>query len=223
MSTQHDIYAADFENHPPTLNKDNYVPWYNRLLHYAKSKPNGKLLVNSIKNGPYTDDELTNKEVNQMEAYDQAIQNILIGIVNQNANQNGNGNVVATRVKGNGNGNTGNQIRCYNYRGLGHYARNCIVRPRRRNAAYLQTRLLIAQKEEAGIQLQYEEFDLMVVSGDINEIEKVNTNCILMANLEQGSTSSTQTDKAPVYDSDGSAKVHHYGNCYDNKIFNMFT
>nr|GEX75295.1 putative reverse transcriptase domain-containing protein [Tanacetum cinerariifolium] len=34
---------------------------------------------------------------------------------------------------------------------------------------------------------------------------------------------STQTDKAPVYDSDGSAEVHDYENCYDNEIFNMFT
>nr|GEZ51818.1 hypothetical protein [Tanacetum cinerariifolium] len=30
---------------------------------------------------------------------------------------------------------------------------NCKVRPRRRDAAYLQTQLLIAQNEEAGIQL----------------------------------------------------------------------
>nr|GEZ43149.1 retrovirus-related Pol polyprotein from transposon TNT 1-94 [Tanacetum cinerariifolium] len=39
----------------------------------------------------------------------------------------------------------------------------------------------------------------------------------------QASTSSTQTDKALVYDSDGSAEVHNYENCYDNEIFNMFT
>nr|GFD47969.1 Gag-Pol polyprotein [Tanacetum cinerariifolium] len=39
------------------------------------------------------------------------------------------------------------------WRGIGHYARNCTVRPKRRDAAYLQTQLLIAQKEEAGIQL----------------------------------------------------------------------
>ncbi|GKA86181.1 hypothetical protein Tco_0807892, partial [Tanacetum coccineum] len=39
----------------------------------------------------------------------------------------------------------------------------------------------------------------------------------------QASTSGTQTDKASVYDSDGSAEVHHYENCYDNDIFNMFT
>ncbi|GJW48636.1 gag-pol polyprotein [Tanacetum coccineum] len=48
------------------------------------------------------------------------------------ANYNGNGNVVVARAEGNVNGNNGNQIRCYNYRGLGHYARNCTVRPSRR-------------------------------------------------------------------------------------------
>nr|GEV82669.1 hypothetical protein [Tanacetum cinerariifolium] len=50
------------------------------------------------------------------------------------------------------------------------------------------------------IQLQADEFDLM-----------------------QASTSCTQTDKAPVFDSNGSAVVHHYENCYDNDTFNMFT
>nr|GEU41888.1 hypothetical protein [Tanacetum cinerariifolium] len=58
---------------------------------------------------------------------------------------------------------------------------------------------------------------------DLDEIEEVNTNCILMDNLQQASTSGTQTDKAPVYDSDGSAQVCNYEDCYDNAIFNMFT
>ncbi|GJW10800.1 retrovirus-related pol polyprotein from transposon TNT 1-94 [Tanacetum coccineum] len=146
---------------------------------------------------------------------------VVPGITNQNPN--GNGNVVAARAEGNAIGNNGNQIRCYNCRGLGHLARNCTVRPRRRDAAYLQTQLLIAQKEEAGIQLQAKEFDLMAAAADLDEIEEVNANCILMANLQQASTSGTQTDKAPVYDSDGSAEVHNYDNCYDNEIFNMFT
>ncbi|GJW21112.1 hypothetical protein Tco_0031734 [Tanacetum coccineum] len=104
MSTQQDIYAPGYENHPPMLNKDNYVPWSSRLLYYAKSKPSGKLIYNSIMNGLYvrrmipepgdsdrevlvaetfhelTDDELTEKEVKQMEADDQAIQIILMGL-----------------------------------------------------------------------------------------------------------------------------------------------
>ncbi|GJX19541.1 hypothetical protein Tco_0222218 [Tanacetum coccineum] len=63
----------------------------------------------------------------------------------------------------------------------------------------------------------------MAVAADLDEIEEVNANCILMANLQQASTSGTQTDKAPVYDSDGSAEVHNYDNGYDNEIYNMFT
>ncbi|GJT67214.1 hypothetical protein Tco_1018694 [Tanacetum coccineum] len=104
MSTQQDIYAAGSENRLPMHNKDKYVSWSSCLLHYAKSKPNGKLLYNSIMRGPYvrrmipepgdpdhkvlvvetfheqTDDELTKKEVKQTEADDQAIQTILMGL-----------------------------------------------------------------------------------------------------------------------------------------------
>nr|GEU41798.1 hypothetical protein [Tanacetum cinerariifolium] len=100
-------------------------------------------------------------------------------VVSSIANQNRNGNVVTVRAE---------------------------VRKRRRDVAYLQTQLLIAQKEEAGIQLQGEEFDLMAAAADLDKIKEVNENCILMANLLQASTSSTQSYKALVYDSDGSAE-----------------
>nr|GEX45713.1 hypothetical protein [Tanacetum cinerariifolium] len=104
MSTQQDIYAAGSESHPPMLNKENYVPWSSSLLRYAKSRPNGKLIHNSIINRPYgrrmipepgdtnrevpmnetfhvqTDDELTEKELEQIKADDQAIQTILLGL-----------------------------------------------------------------------------------------------------------------------------------------------
>ncbi|GKG26063.1 hypothetical protein Tco_0399209, partial [Tanacetum coccineum] len=149
-------------------------------------------------------------------------QDVQDAVQNQDVQNVGNQNgqiIVVARAEGNVTGNNGNQIRCYNYRGLGHLARNCTVRPRRRDAAYLQTQLLIAQKEEAEIQLQAEEFDLMAAAADLDEIEEVNANCILMANLQQASTSGTQTYNAPVYDSDGSAEVHNYDNCYDNEIF----
>nr|GFC35939.1 hypothetical protein [Tanacetum cinerariifolium] len=91
-------------------------------------------------------------------------QNGLIGVQ-------GNGNLVAARAEGNAAGQNENQIRCYNCRGVGHYARNYTVKPRRRDAAYLQTHLLIAQKEEAGIQLQAEDVEQ---GGEIVEQHPVN-------------------------------------------------
>ncbi|GKA70821.1 hypothetical protein Tco_0776960 [Tanacetum coccineum] len=74
MSTQQDIYDAGSETRPPMLNKENYVPWLSRLLHYAKSKPNGKLIYNSIMNAPYV-----RRMIPKPEANDQAFQTILLG------------------------------------------------------------------------------------------------------------------------------------------------
>nr|GFB32224.1 hypothetical protein [Tanacetum cinerariifolium] len=321
MSTQQD-YAAGSESRPPLLNKENYVSWSSRLLRYAKSRPNGKLIQNSILNGSYvrkmipepgdanreititetfhlqTDDELSDKELKQIEANDQVIQTILLGLLediyaavdscktaqkiwlrvqqiikgydigiqkkkkaklfnewerftsnegeliesyyhrflklmndlkrnehfpekiastlkflnnlqpewsrhvtivhqtkdlyaadytqlynflkyNQKEIAQPGMNMGQDRQIQMVGGYGGNQFRQYarqnagNPAGFndvienqnqirnGHYARNCTVRPRRKDAAYLQTQLLIVQKEEAGIQLQAEEYDLM--------------------------------------------------------------
>nr|GEW14835.1 hypothetical protein [Tanacetum cinerariifolium] len=75
----------------------------------------------------------------------------------------------------------------------------------------------------AGAQNGAKEFDFMAAACDLDEIEEVNANCILMANLQHASTSGTQLDEALVYDTDGSAEVLLNENCYDNEIFNMFT
>ncbi|GKA77698.1 hypothetical protein Tco_0784235 [Tanacetum coccineum] len=192
-------------------------------LNYSTSTNNNQRISSNPRNRQIAQSGMNMGQDKQMQMNVGNQNRLLVvpGIANQNPN--GNGNVVAARAEGNVIGNNGNQIRCYNCRGWGHLARNYTVRPRRRDAAYLQTQLLIAQKEEAGIQIQAEEFDLMAAAADLDEIEEVNANCILMANLPQASTSGTQTNKAPVYALDGSVEVHNYDNCYDNEIFNMFT
>ncbi|GKD63554.1 hypothetical protein Tco_1305662, partial [Tanacetum coccineum] len=48
-------------------------------------------------------------------------------------------------------------------------------------------------------------------------------NCTSEDTLQQASTSGTQSDNAPVYDSDGSTEVPKDENCYDHDIFNMLT
>ncbi|GKC96810.1 hypothetical protein Tco_1162252 [Tanacetum coccineum] len=55
--------------------------------------------------------------------------------------------------------------------------------------------------------------------GDLEEIEEVNANCILMANLQQASTSGIQTDNGRFYDSDGSAEPHMIQQNNSNVIF----
>nr|GFA74274.1 hypothetical protein [Tanacetum cinerariifolium] len=69
----------------------------------------------------------------------------------------------------------------------------------------------------------FKQKNLTAAAGDLDEIEEVNANCILMANLQHASTSGTQLDKAPVYDTNGLVEVQLNDNCYNNEIFNMFT
>nr|GEV20561.1 reverse transcriptase domain-containing protein [Tanacetum cinerariifolium] len=143
-----------------------------------------------------------------------AVQNLSVQIIeNMNwlsvvleiANQYRNRNVVSTPAEGNGSGINGNPIRCYTCRGEVHYASNCTVKPMKRDVVYLQQLLQMAQEEEAGIQSTQEEFEFMAADA-YEETERVKANYILKNNLQQASTSGTQSDKAPVYDSDGSAE-----------------
>nr|GFA48123.1 hypothetical protein [Tanacetum cinerariifolium] len=80
MSTQQDIYATGSESRPPMRNNENYVPWSSRLLRYAKSRPNGKLIHNSIRNGPYVRRMIPELGDANRDADDQAIQTILLGL-----------------------------------------------------------------------------------------------------------------------------------------------
>ncbi|GJR39842.1 retrovirus-related pol polyprotein from transposon TNT 1-94 [Tanacetum coccineum] len=106
-----------------------------------------------------------------------AVQNVG-HLVGQNAIQN-----QAARAEGNNNEINGNQIRCYNCRGESHYVSNCTVMLRKRDAAYLQQQLQIAQEEEAEIQSTQEEFDFMAAAGACEETERTNANYTLENNF----------------------------------------
>nr|GEV77541.1 integrase, catalytic region, zinc finger, CCHC-type, peptidase aspartic, catalytic [Tanacetum cinerariifolium] len=293
MSTQQDIYASGSESRPPMLNKENYVAWSSRLLRYAKSRQNGKLIHNSILNGPYvrrmilkpgdanreitvtetfhlqTDDELSDKELKQIEADDQAIQTILLGLPEdiyaavdscetaqeirlRRISSNPRNMQIAQPGMNMGQdrqmqivrGNGGNQFRQYAGQNAGNPAgyndvignqviQNAVQNPRVQNAGnqngligvqgngnqnQIENGNLVAAHAEGyaarqnGNQIRcyncrgVEEYDLMAAAADLDKIEEVNANCILMANLQQASTSDTQTDRAPVYDTNGSAE-----------------
>nr|GEU34485.1 hypothetical protein [Tanacetum cinerariifolium] len=139
----------------------------------------------------------------KMQMVDENVGNQGRRVVLEIANQYGNGNVKTELAEGNGNGINANPIRCYNCRGQGHYASNCTIKPRKRDAAYLQQQLQIAQEEEVGIQSTQEEFEFMAAADAYEETKRVKVNYTSEDTLQQASTSGTQSDNAPVYDSDG--------------------
>nr|GEX56437.1 integrase, catalytic region, zinc finger, CCHC-type, peptidase aspartic, catalytic [Tanacetum cinerariifolium] len=233
-----DIYTVGSENRPPMLNKDNYVPWSSRIIIYARSRPNGKMIVNSIENGPYvrrmiatpgepdlpvpvpelfheqTDEELTETDIKRMDAFQltAATNN------NQRTSSNPRNRQIAQPIMNmSQDRQTHNVGGIANQSGYGNVVATRVESTGIGNRARLSCSLLKRKKQEFNFKLN------MVAAGDLDEIEEVNANCILMANLQQASTSSTQLDKAPVYDTDGSAEVQLIDNCYDNEIFNMFT
>nr|GEY97011.1 hypothetical protein [Tanacetum cinerariifolium] len=430
MSTKQDIYAPGSESRPLMLNKENYVSWSSRLLRYAKSRPNERLIHNSIINGPYvrrmipepgdtnrevplnetfhvqTDDELTEKKLKQIQADDQVIWTILLGLPediyaaidscetaqeiwlrvqqmmkgsdiriqekkaklfnewerfisneaksiesyyhrflklmndfkqnkyfpkkiasnlkflnnlqpewsrhiqdplalmansnnpyaflaphqdqpsfnqnymqqpmpnpeditdpttamnmaltlmvkafklnystptnnNQRISSNPRNRQIAQPRMNMGQdrqmqmvgGNGDNHFRQYDGQNIGNLNRNqngLIGVPGNANQNLNGNGNLVAARAEGNAaghnRNQIQCYNCRGVGyfarNYLDKIEEVNVNCILMANLQQASTSGTQTDKALVYDSDGSAEVHDYENCYDNEIFNMFT
>nr|GEV47792.1 hypothetical protein [Tanacetum cinerariifolium] len=301
------------KNRPPMLNKDNYVPWSSRIIRYARSKQNGKMIVDSIENGPYVREMISTPEndIKWMDADDQAIQTILLGIpedvyaaekkaklfnewekftsndgeliesyyhrfmqlmndlkrnkhfpkkiaanlkilnnlqpewkrhvtiVRQTKNlHEANFTQIYDFLKINQDenveGNGGNQF--------GQYAGQVVQNQQWYNA-WQNDVIQVAQNtvQNAGVQngsnqnglvvvpwianqngtgnivaaSAKEEFYFMAAAGDLDEIEEVNANCVLMANLQHASTSGTQLDKALVYDTDGSAEETVYCNLID--------
>ncbi|GJT58753.1 hypothetical protein Tco_1002286 [Tanacetum coccineum] len=53
LSLAENVIVAGANNRPPMLDKNNYSSWASRMLLYIKGKENGKLLVDSVLNGPF--------------------------------------------------------------------------------------------------------------------------------------------------------------------------
>ncbi|GKA96904.1 hypothetical protein Tco_0824798 [Tanacetum coccineum] len=104
-----------------------------------------------------------------------------LSVVLEIANQYGNGNVVTAPAEGNGNGINGNPI-----------SNSC--------------RLLRGMKSGSKTQ---EEFEFMAAADAYKETKRVKVNCTSENTLQQASTSGTQFDNAPVYDSDGSTEISY--------------
>ncbi|GJU46638.1 reverse transcriptase [Tanacetum coccineum] len=105
--------------------------------------------------------EIFSMLMNNMERNKLLLEKIAIN-TNKNAGYVGNGSSNDRRNAGNQGNNAGN-IQCFNYNEKGHYARDC-SKPTTRDSKYFREQMLIATKDEAGIHLDDEENDFMLMS-----------------------------------------------------------
>nr|GEU48176.1 reverse transcriptase domain-containing protein [Tanacetum cinerariifolium] len=239
---------AGFENRPPMLNKENYVSWSSRLLRYAKSRPNGKLIHNSIINGPYV------RRMILEPADDQAIQTILLGLLEDIYTAVDSCETaqeiwlrVQQMMKGSNIGIQEKKAKLFNewertqdplalmatsknpytflvlHQDQLSFNQNYMQQPMPNLKDITEPTTAI----NMALALIAKAFKLNYLTptnnnqrissnlcnrqisqqANLDEIEEVNAKYILMANLQQASTSGTQTDKAAVYDSNGSAET----------------
>ncbi|GKD86110.1 hypothetical protein Tco_1357264, partial [Tanacetum coccineum] len=109
---------------------------------------------------------------------------------------------IATTSKGNVASGPSRVVKCYNYQGEGHMARQCTQPKRPRNAAWFKEKLMLAEAQEAG-QIWDEEQLAFLADPGISEA--------LVAQQTIPQNSAIQTDDLDAYDSDcgdlSSAKV----------------
>nr|GEV53195.1 hypothetical protein [Tanacetum cinerariifolium] len=258
MSTQQDIYAAGSESRPPMLNKENYVPWLSRLLRYAKSRPNGKLIQNSILNGPYvrkmipelgdanreitvtetfhlqTDEELSDKELKQIKADDQAIQTILLGLPKDTyaaVDSCETAQEIWLRVqqmmKGSDIGIQEKNDKLFNEWEMFTSNEGESITKDLHTADYTQLYDFLKYNQKEVDELKAKRIaknqDPLAFMANSNNPYYAGQNAGQNAGNPTGynDVTGTQIDNALIYDTDGSAEVHE--NCDDNEIFNMFT
>ncbi|GKC35354.1 hypothetical protein Tco_1047738 [Tanacetum coccineum] len=234
MSTQQDIYAAGSENRPPMLNKDNYVPWSSRLFAEStheqtdneltdKEEKKDKLF-NKWENFNCTEGESIESyyhhftklmnDFSRNKHFPEKIANNL-KILN-NLQPEWKRYVTTVHQKKDLYDVDYNQL--YDFLKMHQEEVNEVDFTTR--ADYRESERFNAVKN-SGNQNANQNGNVNVMAAraegngngnngnhksDIKKIEEFNANCILMANLQQASTSGTQTNKAPIYDSDGSAE-----------------
>nr|GEW16643.1 hypothetical protein [Tanacetum cinerariifolium] len=203
------LFGAD--NRPPMLDKDLYDSWKSRMEIYMQNKEHRRMILESVENGPLIWPTVekngvikTKKYVELSVAekiqanYDMKATNIIlqgfsipvfslrddpIACLNKAM-----AFLTAIASSSSGGNNASGQarvVKCYNYQGKGHMARQCTQPKRLRNAAWYKGKAMLAEAQEAR---QVDEEQLTFLTKDLNTYDSdgddvSNAKAVLMANI----------------------------------------
>ncbi|GJS69454.1 hypothetical protein Tco_0702295 [Tanacetum coccineum] len=133
-------------------------------------------------------------------------------------------------------------IRCYNFRGKGHIAKQCTAKKRVKDSEWFKDKMLLAQAQEAKVVLHEERQDFLADTLEENDdcddlqlhtttnfkvdhIDAYDSDCddeaaasaIFMASLSLAGSLNDDT-VAPTYDSDILSEVSHYDTYHDDDV-----
>nr|GEU65049.1 putative reverse transcriptase domain-containing protein [Tanacetum cinerariifolium] len=217
------VRFASSENRPPMLNKENYVPWSSRLLRYAKSRPNGKLIHNSIINGPYVRRMILepgdlNRKVPVNETFHEIWLRVQQMMKGSDTNSREEGQVIQRMEKEVDELKAERLAKTQDPLALMATSNNPYTFP-------------VLHQDQPSFDQNYMQQPMLNPKDITDPTTAMNMSLALMAkafklnystptNNNQGISSNPRNRQ--IAQPDGSAKVYNYENCYDDEIFNMF-
>ncbi|GJY27293.1 hypothetical protein Tco_0402019 [Tanacetum coccineum] len=173
LSLAKNVIIAGADNHPLMLDKTQYSSWASRMLLYIKGKENGKLLVDSVLNGPFVYGTVTiprdenTPAIVRVKTYEELTdQEKLRESVD----------IKATNIE------------------EGHMARQCTKPKRPKNSAWFKEKMLLTEALDSGATLDEEQLAFLE--------DNVDTVIPAQASQEIPSPAIFQTDDLDAFDSD---------------------
>nr|GEW47273.1 hypothetical protein [Tanacetum cinerariifolium] len=174
------MILSSANNRPPMLDKDLYVSWKSRMKLYMQNREHGRMILESVENGPLiwptveengvtrtmkyaklsTADQIQTdydlKETNIILEGDDPIAclNKAMAFLAAVASSRGNNVSRQTRV-----------VKCYNCQGEGHMARQCTQPKQLRNVAWYKDKAMLAEAREVGQVLDEEKLAFLTDPG----------------------------------------------------------